>query len=271
MVRAGIILAAVALALPVQAAELPEVRPVEIQDVDVFAVLQTLTRAEAAFAARDYASALRGYHLVHAHDPRQVDARRGLRRSYLARGDWKTAKTYAETDIADNALIAALRDGDTEPLELALVTEKSDPRLWTALGQLQDHVGDHMQARESYRKAADVGARAGLASNNIGQSFLLEGQPEIALRAFNAAVLQDPTDLRFDNNRRRTLLRLDRLEDAVADLSGERAATFLGEAGRQALSDGEPKLARHLLAAARRLSPRHDPALAALAERAARQ
>ena len=235
-------------------AALPDVHPVEVNSVDVFQVLQILRRADQSYA----------------HDPDLAAARTGLRRSHMARGSWDMAARYLDDDVADNALMAAMRTGDTAPLQMALITKTRDPRLWTALGRFQDRDGAHAQARESYRAAAQAGARPGLASNNIGQSFLLEGRANMALRAFEAAVQQDPHDVRFDNNRRRALLALDRLPEAIAELNADRAAGFLTQAGRQALMSEEPRLAGELLAAAARLSPRHDPAIAALAERAAR-
>ena len=82
------------------------------------------------------------------------------------------------------------------------------------------------------------------------------------MRAFNKAVTADPIDLRFDNNRRKTLIKLGEIQTALAGLSSDRASVFLNQAGDQARTKNDLKFAQYLYRKSLELSPRHQPNIA---------
>ena len=243
----------------------PEIRHIQTDSTDVFAVLTNLRRAEAALVQRDYTSARHGFESVLMHDPQLNPARSGLRRTLIAQGDFNSAKSLVEDwTSADAVIIRVLTQDVATPIELLTSKLKSepDPRLWTLLGQLQDAQHEFSSARQSYAMAGLAGARAGLPDNNIGHSHWLASEYELALAAFNNAVAKDPLDTQFDNNRRRTLIRLGRTQDAISGLNAERAALFLGQAADKAIIDDEIKLARFLYRKSLEIAPRHNPLIA---------
>ena len=180
-------------------------------------------------------------------------------------GDIKAAHALMDDPQSSDGLIIRARLGLIENTTKALIDAlqiKSDPRLWTLLGQFQDMEGQSMTARQSYAMAGLAGARPGLADNNIGQSFLTEGAFESALKAFSKAAKADPFDVQFDNNRRRVLINLGETHQAIAGLPPERAAIFLEQAADQAMVDREVKLAQYLYRKSLDLSPRYNPKVA---------
>lgn len=262
----GLIYLALLLMWPVtsqaKSVDLPDIRPIETGSTDVFETLQRLAQADAELAERDYLAAKRGYESVLMHDPKLTSARAGLRRSLIALGDiTQAAQLIDDPNSADALLIRILSGASETPLDdlkTGLKTHQ-DPRLWNAMGRLQDKTGDHATARQSYAMAGFYDQRVGLAENNIGHSFLLEQNLDAALEAFTRAVTADPADLRFDNNRRRTLVMLGQTKAALAGLGSNRAALFLNQAGDHARQNGETRLARFLYQKSLELTPRHHP------------
>jgi len=248
-----------------KSADLPDIRAIESDSTDVFQVLQTLASAEAALRDRDYLSAKRGYESVLLYDPDLGTARAGLRRVLIATGQAEEAARYIDdATSADAVLIRVLTERSDHPkaeLRTALAMH-ADARLWNALGHLQDDEGNFASARQAYAMADLLGQRAGLAENNIGQSHWVAGEFELALVAFQKAVQADPRDTRFDNNRRRALVKLGQIETAIAGLTSEEASVFLGQAGDQAELEGEIRLARLLYRKSLNLAPRHNPTIA---------
>ncbi|WP_427453539.1 tetratricopeptide repeat protein [Litorimonas sp. WD9-15] len=245
--------------------DLPDIRAIERDSTDIFQVLQTLASAEAALRARDYLSAKKGYESVLLHDPDLGTARAGLRRTLIATGQAEEAARYIDdATSADAVLIRVLMgrsDHPTVELKTALETHQ-DARLWNALGHLQDDQGHFAAARQAYARANLLGQRAGLAENNTGQSHWVAGEFEQALTSFEQAVQADPRDTRFDNNRRRALVKLGRVEFAIVGLTSEEASVFLGQAGVQAEMEGEIRLAKLLYQKSLDLAPRHNPTIA---------
>ena len=252
-----------------QAADIPtvDIRPVQTDSVDVFAVLQHIQAGDAALIARDFVSAQNHFQTVILHDPAQPRARTGLRHALMGRADWAAAAEFIDDPLsADGYLITVMRGATEHALNYlteAVTQHPNDPRLWNALGHAQDASEKFTSARQSYAMAEMAGQRAGLADNNIGQSHLREGEMDAALDAFIRAVAAAPNDIRFDNNRRLALLGLGQTSLAIAGLESSRATVFLTQAGDKAASSGEPRLARTLWTSAQKLSPRHEPALAA--------
>lgn len=257
------------LALPLGAhagsAPVPDIRAVETDSTDVFEVLTILRGAQTALEARDYGAARLGFESVLMHDPNLVSARAGLRRTLIALGDIRSARPLLTEEAEADSVIIRIRSGQVDaPQELLMTTLKRvpDPRLWTLLGQLQDAESDFLSARQSYRMAGLAGARPGLAENNIGQSHWVAGEHGLALASFENAVALDPLDIRFDNNRRRTLIWLGRTQDALSGLSAERAGVFLAQAADKAAAENETKLARFLYRKSLNIAPRHNPVTA---------
>lgn len=242
------------------------IRQVQTTSTDVFEVLTTLKTAKSALASRDYITAKRGFKTVLFHDSTMEDARVGLRRSLMALGEMTEAAKLLDNTISPDSVLIQVRLGvvkNPNQRILELLKSESDPRLWTLLGQLQDKSGQFETARQSYAMAGIAGARPGLAANNIGQSHWMAGEYDLALDAFERAISGDPSDTQFDNNRRRSLIRLGRTHEAILGLSSARAGMFLAQAGDQAIADDEIKLARYLYKKSLDLSPRHSPQTAA--------
>ena len=239
-----------------------EIRSVETESTEIFTIFETLSNAQTALDRRDYILARRGFESVLLYDPELQPARSGLRRTLIALGDVSSAtKLIDDPNSADAILIKTLSGSSTTPLkdlEIGLQMH-TDSRLWNLLGRLQDGKGQHAQARQAYAMAGLAGQRLGLSENNIGQSFLLSGDTEKALDAFDRAVAADPTDARFDNNRRGALVKLGRLQPALAGLNADRASVFLAQAGDRAATDDDIKLAKYLYRKSLDLSPRFNP------------
>jgi len=239
-----------------------EIRSVETGSTDIFAIFETLSKAQSDLEQRDYISARRGFESVLMHDPDLQPARAGLRRTLIAFGDVREAAKFIDDPMsADAILIKILSQGSSAPIDELKngLLAHSDPRLWNLLGRLQDNEGLHAQARQAYAMAGLAGQRPGLSENNIGQSFLLSRDTEKALNAFDRAVAADPQDIRFDNNRRGALIKLGRLQPALAGLNADRASVFLVQAGDQAVTQNDVKLAKYLYRKSLELSPRFNP------------
>jgi len=240
----------------------PEIRAVQTDSTDVFEVLTTLRDAEASLKKRDYMTARHGFESVLMHDPDLESARSGLRRTLIALGDIQSALPYLSDMTSADSVIIRIRAGLVKNPEVLLKTtlqNNPDPRLWTLLGQLQDAEGEFLAARQSYAMAGLAGARPGLAENNIGQSHWIADEYELSLKAFTKAVALDPFDTQFDNNRRRTLVRLGQTHDAISGLSAERAGLFLAQAGDKAANENEIGLARLLYQKSLNIAPRYNP------------
>lgn len=247
---------------PEQSLAALDVREVQTDTTDVFAVLITLKQAETALSHRNYQAARQGFESVLMHDPNLAEARKGMRRTLIAIGDIKAARAFIEDTNSADSLIVRIRLGEiSAPLDLlkASLKNKSDPRLWTLMGQIQDTQKDHALARQSYAMSGLSGARAGLAENNIGQSHWLAGEYELALQAFEKAVKEDPLDTQFDNNRRRALVHLGQTQIAIAGLEAARAGLFLTQAADKAASENEIKLAKLLYRKSLEITPRYNP------------
>ena len=241
------------------------IRALETDSTDVFAVLEKLKFAETAFARREYTVAKKGFEDALMHDPNLRPARRGLRRTLIAMGDIETAAQWLDEEVSADAIIIDILLGKVDNPKTRLKAElqiNSEPRLWTLLGTLYDQTKDYSNARQAYAMADLTGARPGLTQNNIGQSHWLEGDLDLALKSFAAAVEAAPDDTLFDNNRRRVLIGLGNTHDAVQGLNAERAGLFLAKAGDQAIIDGEVRLAEFLYRKSLDLSPRHRPEVA---------
>ncbi len=239
-----------------------DIRPIQTDSTDVFEVLTNLRLAQSALTRREYGAARQGFESVLMHDPHLASAKSGLRQTLIATGNFGHAQHLIEDKNSPDGVIIRVRLGqiaEPETLIAATLKIKSDPRLWTLLGQLQDEGGEYLSARQSYAMAGLAGARRGLAENNIGHSHWLAGEYELALEAFTKASKLDPSDRQFDNNRRRALVQLGQTQEAIAGLDASRAGSFLAQAGDKAALDNEIKLAKILYRKSLNIAPRHNP------------
>lgn len=264
MLRLFIICTGLTFSMTAQArtASVPEIRTVQTDSTDVFAVLTTLSDAKVSLEKRDYISARHGFESVLMHDPKLEAARAGLRRTLIALGDIQSARPYLSDMTSADSVIVRIRSGLVKNPEVLLTTtlqNNPDPRLWTLLGQLQDAQGEFSAARQSYAMAGLAGARPGLAENNIGQSHWIANEYKLSLKAFTKAVALDPFDTQFDNNRRRTLIRLGQTHDAISGLDAQRAGLFLAKAADKAIIENETGLAKLLYQKSLDIAPRHNP------------
>lgn len=249
------------------AAEAPGVRPATQAADAPFAVMMAHAQADAALQRGDLRAAEAGFRTVLAATPHAPLARRGLADTLLRASRPADAKSVLEGmdapvlhALADLALDRTDRPEDALP---ALFEATGDARLLNALGAWLDDRGRGERARQAFARA-NGHQRAGLAHNNIGMSFLREGQDARAMQAFERAVAAAPDDALFARNARLCALRLGDYNRALQGLRGEAASPLLREAGAGALARGDAALATLLLERARDLAPRHDPRTAAL-------
>ncbi|WP_409432899.1 hypothetical protein ACJ3XI_11920 [Litorimonas sp. RW-G-Af-16] len=246
-----------------------EVRAFEQSSTDVFDVLTQIMQADAAYAAGEYAAALESYRFVYFHDRGQERATLGYANSALATGQIALADSLFKTLKSDAArtgqVLCAVMQGTTAhpeaALRLRLETAADDSRVWNALGHVLDADGRGAQARQAYAMAGLAGQRAGLTENNLGQSFLMEGDWDTAQTHFTRAVLQAPGQARFDNNRRLTMMLKGNFAEAISGVAPDRASQLLGDAGIIAARKKELILAKTLFETAQSLSPVYDQAL----------
>ena len=261
------LLAAEAPTPPTPPTELPGVR-LATQAADApFAAMLALQNAQADLAARRYRAAVGGFRLVLTASPGLEAARRGLAEAALGAGDPHAADAAMEG--LDAPVLRALVDADLGRLddpETALGTlfdATGDARLLNRLGEWLDDRGRGAEARMAFRRAGDR-QRPGLASSNIGLSFLRQGETAKAMAAFERAVAEDPADPAFARNARLCALQRGDYARALDGVAGAQAGPLLREAGAGALARGEFALASLLLERAESLSPRFDPRVDAL-------
>jgi len=249
-----------------------ELRAIKDSSVDVFDVLAHIPKADTAFAQGNYALALQHYRYVYLHDPKQDHVAMGYADAALALGQTAIAKKiYKDFAITNNraksgllltcVLEKTLKDPEVK-LRAQLETASDDARLWNMLGQILDANERGSEARQAYAMAQLAGQRAGLASNNIGQSFLKEQNLEAALREFTQASFDAPQNRLFDNNRRLTLLLQKDYIQALRQLDKSRASQLLKDAGLIVARQGETKLAKYFLEKSIWLNPVYDESAA---------
>ena len=232
-----------------------------------FAAMMHLREADRASADRDWTRAAALYTAVLRTSPELAPARHGLADAALALGEPQRAlDALGSLPAPVTRTLAALQLGRLESPDtdlLAAFEAHRDPRLLNALGEWRDDRGDGPGARRAFMRANSL-QRPGLAHNNLGMSFLREGDLGRAQSAFDTAVAADADDTVFARNARLCALKRGDYARALSGLRGEAAAPLLREAGAGALSRGEVELAALLLERADALSVRHDPRTAAL-------
>lgn len=246
-----------------------DIQPIEDSSTDIFDVLLHIPKAQRAYEIGDYASALHHYRYVYMHDPAQSQAAIGYADAALALGQSRLAAPIYQTYKMDNThaqsgwlLTQILLKTVTAPerqLREQLKVTPNDARLWNMLGHILDGKTYHSDARQAYAMAELSGQQAGLSANNIGQSFLQEGNIMAAQGEFTRATRAAPQTLLFDNNRRLSLLLHKEYGPALAHLDKDRAAQLLQDAAIIVSAQGEPKLAAYFLEKSIALNPVYDP------------
>jgi len=131
-----------------------------------------------------------------------------------------------------------------------------DIRLWNALGRFHDKQENWVPAQRTYLKALNTGAK-GQSSvvNNLGMSFLKQGQYYMALEKFKHAIDLKPSRTLYDNNRRLTLALMNDYNAATDEIPAEQASMLFNDAGFIALTQKKYETAESLLTRAIDISP----------------
>ena len=223
-------------------------------------------------AARDgFAAALRS-------SPNDVIAGLGLAETYLALNDHTTAVRVFEL----TARYASGRDQARVSQGLGLIALQQDqlgvarghlqasvdgdPSLWRAwigLGRLHARAGERNSARVAYAQAEASAPDLGTVMNDIGMSYLLERQPEDAVRYFERALVVDPgLEVARGNLRIARAVGGD-YEMAISGAPMDELADTLNNVGYIAVVNGDFEVADRLLRRALELSPTYHEAAAA--------
>jgi len=245
-----------------------DVRPLEQNSTDIFSILQILMEARQAFDEKDYETAARGYDILVKYDPLMVEPIIGLAKSQLAlnRSDLaedlllKTSISTAEIDILTAIATAMnLPPTDSELFLNDAVIKYPDSRLWNFLGDIFIKKGKWQKASYAFQAAEQAGQRPGLLSNNLGLLALHMGEFNLASQHLNEAVSTATHSIKFDNNRRLALLLNGDYIKALKDLTQDRSANLLTDAGFIAAKRGDKLLAKHLLVKGVAVSPKYNP------------
>lgn len=247
----------------------PEIREHQSSSVDIFDVLTRIPKAKQAYEDGDFSQALQDYRYVYLHDPDQKQALMGYADAALALGQCSLATSlYAKfedehTRASSGALICQILSQQSPNPEMRLLAQikhaPDDARLYNLLGKILDHSARGKEARIAYGQAKTLEQRAGLADNNIGQSYLVQGDLDAALDAFTRAVTLAPKTELFDSNRRLVLLLKRDYSAALTRIDSARASTLLKDAARITERQGEIKLAEYMMRKAVSLDPVYDP------------
>jgi len=144
-------------------------------------------------------------------------------------------------------------------LNAALEGNLSDARLWNALGLYYDARGRHIDSQDIFIRAIASGSDRAAAINNMGMSLMRQRRYDEALAKFEQASALNPNSRRYDNNRRMVLALGYDFEAAIKDVSQQRAAQVLNDAGYIALTRGRRDLAKQLFKRAIATSPVYFP------------
>lgn len=215
----------------------------------------------AAVHAERYKEAASNFQRILSDQPDDGLARLGLGEAYLGQGRLDDALAQFERldDPANAALhakalqgrgIVLLRRGERDKARALLdqVVQKDAGlwRSWNALGRLRDANGDHVAARQAYRKAIELNPKAAFLHNNLGFSLLASGEPIYAEASLNRALELDPGLGVATTNLRLALALQGRYGPALAGTSGENRAVVMNNVGYAALLRGDHQKAKTL-------------------------
>ncbi len=206
---------------------------------------------------------------VLAAEPDNARAMLGLGEAYLAlRDHGSAAAVFRDISQVDAVRARALQGYGiallaTEKRKMALKTlteaiEIDDTlwRAWNALGMLRDYQGDWASARESYAKAlAHEDAEIAMIHNNIGFSYLLEGEPAEAAKHFLSALDERPDFAVALVNLRLALAWDGKYVEAIAGADRKTIRAIMNNVGYVAMLREDYGRARAYLTRAMEVSP----------------
>lgn len=249
------------------------IRPVEQQTGSHLDSALALVKAQNDFNAERYDESFNGFQIVALKEPENLTARIGWGNASIALNLFEkayeifsnkigleTAKTPEKHAHLAGLVLAEVATGRAEDEEVrlneALEYNLHDVRLWNALGRFHDKQEDWVPAQRTYLKALNTGPKGrSSAINNLGMSFLKQGQYNMALEKFEHALNLKPQYGLYDNNRRLTLALMSDYSAATDNLGQERAADIFNDAGYIALSQKKYDIAKSLITQAIDLSP----------------
>ena len=175
-----------------------------------------------------------------------------------------------KTTIFNGLVLAEILAGKSQDIEVrlnqALEHDRSDPRLWNALGQFHDGQAAWSAAQDAYIRALKTGKAASAVINNLGMSLLMQGRYDEAAAKFTQAITIKPSSKLYDNNQRLLMILQGDYAKALRGLGETRAAHILNDAGYIAMQKEDYTLAETLFERAIETNPTyHDKAYANLA------
>lgn len=249
------------------------IRPIEHQAEDDLSHQLILAKAQNDYDNGRYDESYDSFQLAALKHPQSLPARIGWGNAAIALNLFEKAyevfshhtdlveasETEKHAHLAGLVLaeVATGRAVDEEVrLNEALEYNLHDVRLWNALGRFHDKQENWVPAQRTYLKALNTGAatRASVV-NNLGMSFLKQGQYNVALEKFEQALQLNPDRGLYDNNRRLTLVLMNQYGTATQNISQERAADMFNDAGYIALHQKKYEIAEALITRAIEVSP----------------
>ena len=224
--------------------------------------------AQSALDNGDHDAAYHGFTALLRDDKNNESYKLGLADSALGLRKFSEARSLYESMSPSDARRAGLTlcdvaMGQVEDIEVALNSalegNLSDPRLWNALGLYYDARGRHIDSQDIFIRAIASGSDRAAAINNMGMSLMRQRRYDEALAKFEQASSLNPNSRRYDNNRRMVLALGYDFDAAIKDVSDQRAAQVLNDAGYIALTRGRRDLARQLFERAIATSPVYFP------------
>jgi Flp pilus assembly protein TadD len=180
-----------------------------------------------------------------------ASARKTYRGAFDRTGDAEALKGLALTELRDGRieqgldLMAGLNTNETQ----------TDWQVFNAIGYASDVSGRFAEARDAYLRAAELSPDQGGALNNLGMSYLRQGNNPGAIDAFRQALDREPGLSVARLNLRIALASSGDFAVALAGASEAEQAAVLNSVGAQALSRGDVDTAKSLFLQALETSP----------------
>lgn len=241
-----------------------DIRPFVSNSTDELGMLQNLLQANKLRADGNCSQASRLYGLIVRYDPDLEAAVTGLAECQLRLGQNAMALATLEKIQAGSQeieILKVLAKAKTLTAEHRVVLlqdhvhQLEDARLWNLLGESLARLSEFEKAKMSYLKAEALGQPQGLLENNLGVLALSEGRISRASAYFAEAKEKAPSEMRYANNYRLSLLLNGQYVEALDGLKANSAYRFLYKAALVAENKGEHTLAKTLLQKAIKTSP----------------
>ncbi len=249
------------------------IRPIEPQTGSALDISLALLKAQEDYENERYNESYDGFQLAALKSPDNLAARIGWGNAAIALNLFEKAyEIFSNKFGLDTAreeekyahlaglVLAEVATGRVEDEEVrlneALEYNLHDIRLWNALGQFHDKQKNWVPAQRTYLKALYIDPKAKPSViNNLGMSFLKQGQYNMALEKFQQAATLKPKRGLYDNNRRLTLVLMRDYDAAIDNLPQDKAADIFNDAGFIALNQKKYDMAESLISRAIDLSP----------------